>query len=136
MTLSTPEVIYLTGSSSSVTCSKQLEGLYYNAIRGAKLWPLDQNSLQKLKELDGSYNGMVIQGGLYTNCTGTNVQSNFVIGQVTHNQAGLKYELFAGMRYNLVENNMNITQDLYGGTLTYQDNTFQGRIYDLYGGGI
>ncbi|AHB41069.1 hypothetical protein P148_SR1C00001G0262 [candidate division SR1 bacterium RAAC1_SR1_1] len=136
ITLATPETIYLTGTSSSATCSKQLEGLYYNAIRGSKLWPLDQNSLQKLKELDGSYSNMVVVGGLYTNCTGTNIQSNFVIGQVTHTNLGLKYELFAGMRYNLTDNNMNITQDLYGGTLTFQDNKFQGRIFDIYGGGI
>lgn len=136
MTLSTPEIIYLTGTSSSATCSKQLEWLYYNAIRGSKLWPLDQNSLQKLKELDGSYNWMIVQGGLYTSCTWTNIQSNFVIWQVTHNQAGLKYELFAGLRYNLVDNNLNTTQDLYWGTLTFQDNKFQGRIFDIYGGWI
>lgn len=136
ISLSTPEVISLTGTSTSVTCYKQLEWLYYNSIRGSRLWPLDQNSLQQLKNLDSSYNGMILQWGLYTNCTWTNMQSNFVIGQVTHNQAWLRYELFAGMRYNLVENNMNISQDLYGGTLLFQDNKFQWRIFDLYGGGI
>jgi hypothetical protein len=58
----------------------------------SKLWPLDQNSLNKLKEIDGSYNGMIVQWWLYTDCIWTNIQSNFVIGQVTHNQAGLRYE--------------------------------------------
>lgn len=132
MTLPTPELIYLTGSASNATCSKQLEWLYYNAIRGSKLWPLDQNTLNKLKELDWSYNGMIVQWWIYTDCTWTNIQNNFVIGQVTHNQAGLKYELFAGLRYNLVDNNLNTTQDLYWGTLIFQNNAFQGRIYDLY----
>lgn len=136
ITLSTPENIYLTWSASSATCYKQLEGLYYNAIRGSRLWPLDQKTLDKLKELDWSYNGMIIQWWLYTNCTGTNIQNNFVIGQVTHNQAGLKYELFAGLRYNLIDNNLNTTQDLYWGTLIFQDNKFQWRVYDVYWGWI
>ena len=48
--LSTPEVISLSGFSlTGITCSKRIEGMYYNPIRGAKLWPLDVNTLQQLK---------------------------------------------------------------------------------------
>lgn len=135
-TLATPEIISLTWSSQVASCSKQLEGLYYNGIRGSKLWPLDQGTLQKLKELDWSYNGMLVLGGFYTNCTWTNIQNNFVIWQISHTQWGLRYEMFAGLRYNLVDNSMNTAQDIIWWTLVFQDTTFQWRMFDLYGGGI
>lgn len=134
--LEEPEIIYLTGTSNSATCSEQLEGLYYNAIRWSKLWPLDENSLQELKNLDSSYSDMTLEWWIYTNCTGTNMDSDFVIGQVTHNQRGLKYYLFAWLRYNVAENTLSSAQDIYGWTLTYSTMRFQWRIFDLYGGGI
>ncbi len=129
-TLSTPETISL--SWTTIACTKQLQWMYYNPIRWAKLWPLDETTLQKLKEIDWSYNSMLVEGGIYTNCSGAWIQNHFVIGQITHNQLGLQYSLFAGLRYSAVENILNGVQDLNWWTLVFQNNYFQGRLFDKY----
>lgn len=136
MTLNTPETIYITWSSTSISCTKQLEWLYYNPIRWSKLWPMDQNTLNKLREIDWSYNNVWIEGGFYTDCVWTNIQNNFVVWQITHNRNWLKYILFAGLLYDEANNMLSVTQSINAGTLVFQNNTFQGRIFDIYWGGI
>lgn len=135
-TLTTPENISITWSTTSISCSKKLEWLYYNAIRWSKLWPLDDSTLQKLKEIDPSYNWMVVEWWLFTDCVGTNISSNFVIWQINHYQWWLRYTIFAGLHYNLVDNSLNTIQDLNWGTLTFQNNAFQWRIFDVHWGWI
>lgn len=136
ITLQNPETIYITGSNTSVSCSKQLEWLYYNTIRWAKLWPMDQNTLNKLREIDWSYNNVSIEWWLYTDCIWTNMQDSYVVWQITHSNLWLKYILFAGLLYDEANNMLSSNQSISAGTLVFQNNAFQWRIFDLYWGGI
>lgn len=136
LTLSTPETIYITWSNTSISCSKQLEWLYYNPIRWATLWPMDQYTLNKLREIDGSYNNVWVEWWFYTDCIWTNIQNNFVIWQITHSKLWLKYILFAGLIYDESNNSLSPTQNLNAGTLIFQNNVFQWRIFDVYWGWI
>lgn len=134
--LETPENIYISWSSNSISCSKQLEWLYYNAIRWAALWPMDNNTLQKLKEIDGSYNNVVVEWWFYTDCVWENINNNFVIWKVTNSKLWLKYHLFAGLLYDDYANNFSETQRINAWTLVFQNNIFKGRVFDMYGGWI
>jgi hypothetical protein len=53
----TQEVIF---DGVSKFCDKQIKGTYYNSIRGTRLRPLDQISLDDLKTVDSSYNTLAL----------------------------------------------------------------------------
>lgn len=53
--------------TKSIKCTKQLRGIYYNAARWSRLWPLDQKSFKLLNE-EGGYSWLVLDWWLYTSC--------------------------------------------------------------------
>lgn len=61
--LPVPQEIVMQGIT--VHCSKQLKGFYYNAQRGTRLWPMDDET----KDSFPGYDLLTIEGGLFTTCT-------------------------------------------------------------------
>ncbi len=135
--LNNPKTIYLTGDDNmAVSCSKQLEWMYYNTIRWAKLWPMDQNTLAQLATLDSDYNNMSVDWWFYTDCVWTSIGSSAVIWQITHREWWVDYNLFAWLHYDQSNNSFHQNQDLYGNTLVFQNGAFRGRIFDANAGWI
>ena len=49
-------------NTPTVTCSKQLKGLYYNPMRGERIFPLDSDTLTQLQQANSTYNNLSIVG--------------------------------------------------------------------------
>lgn len=65
--LNSPQTI--TAGGVTKTCYKQLRWIYYNAARGGRLWPLDQETLGLLTWTWGIwYSNLQVNWWLYTNC--------------------------------------------------------------------
>jgi len=47
-------------NSQTKHCKKLIRGMYYNAPRGERLWPLDIYTLDTLKQSNASYNSLQI----------------------------------------------------------------------------
>lgn len=114
-------------------CTVKLEGIYYNSQRGERLRPLDENTLNSLKQGGNSYDDMKVEGGLYTSCWTGDEYS--IYGLVTHK---VKNEpdrfVIAGVNYS-VEGNKMIKNSPLNCTLQLLNNkTPVWYLYDYQGG--
>ncbi|MBP6910447.1 hypothetical protein KBC03_02505 [Patescibacteria group bacterium] len=50
-------------------CTKIVRGLYFSNAWGARLWPLDAQTLTGLTAISTGYSDVAMSGGLYTSCT-------------------------------------------------------------------
>ncbi len=126
------ENIYLSGNSTPISCKSRLNGMYYNNMRWRRLWPLDTGNLQILTGQDSNYSSMTVAWGLFTDCSGTNINSNDIYGQITHTWWGITYTITAGLTYNFTGNSINTSSTL-SGTLVVSWGTIQWYLYDTYG---
>lgn len=86
-------------SWTTYTCTKQIRGLYYNAARGNRIWPLDQDTYTVLTGVDTSYLTVDLTWWLFTNCSGTGASSTGVYGQIKHTRNTTDYYITAGTTY-------------------------------------
>lgn len=96
------EIVDLTGADiqtitlnwDSKACTKQILGLYYNSQRWNRLRPIDQDSLNQLKEINTSYSDLTsFEWWLYTNCS--NSDSGSIFGFVKHTWWWIDYYMVA-----------------------------------------
>ncbi len=123
-----PQTISL--NNHSKTCTKQVRWLYFNAQRGKRLWPLDQETLELLQQQNSWYNNLELTGWWYTTCdSGANYG---IFGAITYTRWQLTSHVIAGVKIDYANNR------LYSGmanNLQYFDNkTPIGYIYDSNGG--
>ena len=117
--------------SDSKTCTKQVRGLYFNSQRGKRLRPLDEDSLQLLRDQNPTYNTLSISGGLYTTCDSGNNYGIF--GKIDYDRWGIVTNtIVAGTKLEYAPNKMLVD---IANSLQYFDNKVPiGYIYDSYGG--
>lgn len=98
--LSAPQTIIAGGVSK--TCNKQLRGIYYNAARGGRLRPLDQETLWLLTGTGGVwYENLQINWWLYTSCGSDTYGIYWVI---TYTWWGTQSFIIAGTKLNYQQN--------------------------------
>ncbi len=119
-------------------CTKQVRGLYFSNARGARLWPLDQQTLNGLAAIDSSYTGLSLTGALYTSCTNPSNSGSLeiysVYGQVNYTRKTKPLSLSMGRRYD-VTNNMVLTGAPLVSSVQYFNNqTPIGYFYDNIAG--
>lgn len=85
-TYNTPVSIRFANSAIK-KCRKKLRGIYYNDARWARLWPLDQETLDLLRQSNPNYSALTITGGLYTACEG-NSSKYGIFGYIQYELAG------------------------------------------------
>lgn len=122
--------IELTSGSENFDCTRQIKWLYYNPQRGNSVWPLDQESLGYLQEMDSSYDDLTMTWGRYTECDGKG--SGDVYGQITHNLGSSEYKLVAWVEF---DDNNGYNQN-FDNSLVYTENDkkAEGKIFDSWGG--
>ncbi len=132
---SQPAVVTFNGTTK--TCSKQVRGLYYTNAQGARLWPLDQQTLDGLELLNSDYNDLRVEGGIYTTC-GTSWSTDIysLYGQVTYKKSNgtVLSRLSAGFMYDAFSNKVKTTQWLYPSLQYFNNQTPLGYIYDSVAG--
>jgi len=79
--IETWEVIKIGGGLKEKTCFKKVRWIYYNAQRGNRLRPLDEDTLTYFRWTNASYNNLSMSGWLYTSCSG---EEYSVYGQITY----------------------------------------------------
>jgi len=119
--------IEIEGASSTKTCDEQIKWLYFNPQRGARLRPLDEESLEILSWMDGSYSSVKLTWGRYINCDDNG--ENYIYGQITHTRNGLTYRLVAG-----VEMSGDIYLQHFEGNLIYEKQIWSGYFFDSWWG--
>jgi hypothetical protein len=94
------------------SCTKQIRWYYYNAWRGQRLWPLDQDSLTTLRAYNASYANLTLQWGLFL-CDIWSVQG--VYGSISHLLWWQTYYIIAGVTYPLGQNSYlpNFSQSMF-----------------------
>ena len=117
-----------------ITCSKQLQGFFYTSQRGERIWPLDTDTKNNNSFF---FNGLTMTGGIYTHCTGANIDTHSFFGHITHEYSGDTYGLTVWVKYD-PENNTIITGE--GGGFANNLQSFNNQynlwlLYD-YNGGI
>ncbi len=139
ITLSTPQIINISSwwVTQTISCTKQLRGIYYNNMRWWRIWPLDSWNLATLIAQGSWYGAMTISNGFFTDCTGVSwwyaPLSTDVYGQIDHTigtQTG--FRMIAGINYNFAGNTYSGTS--FGHTLTYATGTNTWYIFDTLGG--
>ncbi|AHB40931.1 hypothetical protein P148_SR1C00001G0117 [candidate division SR1 bacterium RAAC1_SR1_1] len=128
--LSTPQTITANGTNKS--CYKQLRGIYYNAARGARLWPLDKETLDLLNSTGGQgYGNLQITGGLYTSC-GSSADQYGIFGVIEYTWGGTVSYIIAGTKLNYQQ---NYYTSEFAHTFEYFNNvTPLGFLWDSVGG--
>lgn len=124
-------------NGNTKSCSKQVRGLYYTNAKGARLWPLDEQTLNGLKLLNSDYNNLQIEGGIYTTCGASGSTDIYSLyGQVTFKTTGgLDLgTLSAGFIYDATTNKVKTTQGLYPSLQYFNNQTPLGYIYDNVAG--
>ncbi|MDD3262397.1 MAG: hypothetical protein PHR61_00980 [Candidatus Absconditabacteria bacterium] len=125
--LTTPQTIK--AGVTTKTCTKQLRGIYYNAARGGRVWPLDIKTLDLLKKDGGGYAGLNITGGFYTACDD---DSYGVYGYIKYIWGGTTSHIVAGTKMNYQQNNFS---GIFANSFEYFNNiTPLGYIWDSAGG--
>ncbi len=114
-----------------VTCQQQLRWLYYNNQRGQRLYPLDAQTAAYLETLDSTYEELETTWWLYSQCTGTGMDAESIIGQVLYDHNGMQTELFAWLEYIY---DTNIRQYPLRNSLQYFSGNPLWYIYDSAGG--
>ncbi|HPC34713.1 MAG TPA: hypothetical protein PLP73_03535, partial [Candidatus Absconditabacterales bacterium] len=124
-------------SGTTISCQKQINGLYINPARGNRVWPLDEgtlNTLQNSNTIEG-YDDLELSGGFFTDCTGGSVtNTGEIYGYIKHTYSGDVYKLYAGINFDFPSGNP-IPE--FSGTLNYIDvpnYTASGYLYDELGG--
>ena len=127
-------VIISDGWTGTRTCYGRIRGFYYSSQRGERLWPLDQESKEQLKQLSSTYADLAMQWGRYTRCEG---QENNIYGKIIHEYGTptkKKYDLIAGVSYNVVGNKLTTPPALRCNFQRLNNAIPFGYIYDSAGG--
>lgn len=128
-TKSIPEVTIQLGTHTK-TCTKQIKWLYFNSQRGKRLRPLDQDTLELLREQDPWYKNLNITWWLFTTCDSGNNYGIF--WAITYTQGNTISYLIAGTKIHRNQNNMIASMN---NSFQYFDNKVPiGYLYDSYGG--
>ena len=127
-------VIISDGWTGTRTCYGRIRGFYYSSQRGERLWPLDQESKEQLKQLNPTYADLAMQWGRYTRCEG---QENNIYGKIIHEYGAptkKKYDLIAGVSYDIVRNKVSTPSALRCNFQRLNNAIPFGYIYDSAGG--
>lgn len=119
-------------------CTKKVRGLYFSNAWGGRLWPLDQQTLDGLLALDGSYSDLSMDGALYTSCTNPSSSGSLeiysVYGQVKYTWKGKTFSISMGRRYS-VDDNETVSGGPLSSSIQYFNNqTPIGYFYDNIAG--
>lgn len=128
--LETPVTISANGTGN-VECYGRVKGFYYSSQRGERLWPLDQESKEQLKQLNPTYADLAMQWGRYTRCQGN---ENNIYGKITHTYKDKSYDLIAGVSYNVAGNKVTTPPALRCNFQRLNNAIPFGYIYDSAGG--
>ena len=128
--LETPVTISANGTGN-VECYGRVKGFYYSSQRGERLWPLDQESQEQLKQLNPTYADLAMQWGRYTRCQGN---ENNIYGKITHTYKDKSYDLIAGVSYNVTGNKLTTPPALRCNFQRLNNAIPFGYIYDSAGG--
>ena len=128
--LATPVTISANGTGN-VECYGRVKGFYYSSQRGERLWPLDQESQEQLKQLNPTYADLAMQWGRYTRCQGN---ENNIYGKITHTYKDKSYDLIAGVSYNVTGNKLTTPPALRCNFQRLNNAIPFGYIYDSAGG--
>ncbi len=96
--LAEPQVI--TAGWETKVCTKQLRWIYYNAARWARLWPLDNKTLDMLNDGNG-YSSLNVTGGLFTSCGS---DSYWIFGHIKYSHWWVDSHIIAGVKLNYASN--------------------------------
>ncbi len=107
---STPVKISFNNWSDVKYCYKQIDGIYYNIARWARLWPLWPKWLELLTKSNSNYSKLWMEGGLYTACSWTNNE----------------YNIFWYIKYTLEWNPTTVSHLIAWAMLDYNTNTYSG----------
>jgi len=88
--------------TQNIICRKQLNWYYYNWLRWERIFPIDQKSLELLREQNTNYNDMSIEWWFYTNCE-WEPYSRY--GQIKYTINGEVSYLIAWVQFDLSWNN-------------------------------
>ena len=126
-------VIISDGWTGTRTCYGRIRGFYYSSQRGERLWPLDEESKEQLKQLSPTYADLAMQWGRYTRCEG---QENNIYGKIIHEYGTptKKYDLIAGVSYDIVRNKVSTPPALRCNFQRLNNAIPFGYIYDSAGG--
>ena len=128
--LETPVTISANGTGN-VECYGRVKGFYYSSQRGERLWPLDQESQEQLKQLNPTYADLTMKWGRYTRCQGN---ENNIYGKITHTYKDKSYDLIAGVSYNVTGNKLTTPPALRCNFQRLNNAIPFGYIYDSAGG--
>lgn len=128
--LETPVTISANGTGN-VECYGRVKGFYYSSQRGERLWPLDGESQEQLKQLNPTYAHLAMQWGRYTRCQGN---ENNIYGKITHTYKDKSYDLIAGVSYNVASNKVTTPPALRCNFQRLNNAIPFGYIYDSAGG--
>ena len=124
-------VIISDGWTGTRTCYGRIRGFYYSSQRGERLWPLDGESQDQLRNLNTNYGDLTMKWGRYTRCDG---QENNIYGKITHTYKDKSYDLIAGVSYNVADNKLTTPPALRCNFQRLNNAIPFGYIYDSAGG--
>ena len=128
--LETPVTISANGTGN-VECYGRVKGFYYSSQRGERLWPLDEESQDQLRNLNTNYGDLAMKWWRYTRCQGN---ENNIYGKITHTYKDKSYDLIAGVSYNVAENKVTTPPALRCNFQRLNNAIPFGYIYDSAGG--
>lgn len=121
-------------------CTKKVRGLYFSNAWGARLWPMDAQTLTGLVGIDSSYNNLTMNGGFYTSCTNTGSSQNpdlelySIYGQMNYTWKGKTFSISMGRRYNVTGNSVLAGGPLVSSVQYFNNQTPIGYFYDNIAG--
>ena len=126
--LNSSEEISLSPSQKISWCKKQLRWYYWSALWGWVIYPLDEQTLNFWKWVNSSfYNGLQIEGGLYTACDG---DPTSIYWQIIYKKNWkIIFALNAGFKYDVEGNTINWSSGFANSFQIYDWKTI-GLIYD------
>ena len=128
--LATPVTISANGTGN-VECYGRVKGFYYSSQRGERLWPLDEESQNQLRNLNTNYDDLAMKWWRYTRCQGN---ENNIYGKITHTYKEKSYDLIAGVSYNVAGNKVTTPPALRCNFQRLNNAIPFGYIYDSAGG--
>ena len=128
--LATPVTISANGTGN-VECYGRVKGFYYSSQRGERLWPLDEESQNQLRNLNTNYDDLAMKWWRYTRCQGN---ENNIYGKITHTYKDKSYDLIAGVSYNVAGNKVTTPPALRCNFQRLNNAIPFGYIYDSAGG--
>lgn len=131
--LETP--VTLTLWSQTQTCHKQVQGIYYNNLRGTRLRPLDTQTHNSLVWHDASYADLTVSWGLYMNCSWATSGTGDIYsmyGQVSYEYEGETSSLTFGTKLDIGSN--TIIPEFHPNIQLFDNQIPLGYMYDSIGG--